>query len=427
MSLGRPDNAIARRLNRALTGTFLSLRHRNFRLYFVGQIVSNTGNWLTNVALILLVLELTGSGLAVGLLAACQFGPILFLSAWGGALADRSDKRRFLLLTQSLEMAESIGLAILAFLPHPPLAGLYGLAVVGGTLLAFDNPLRRSFVSEMVPVEDIPNAVVLYSAVVNVSRIFGPALAGLLVATVGFGWCFALDAASYVAVLVCLHIMRPADLYRRPPTPRAKGEVREGLRYVRSMPSLWISFVMLAAIGTLSYNFTVTLPLFVTDGLHSTGTVFTVLYSVLSAGAVVSALVVAHRNLVGMRHIIIGAVALGVTMLLLAAVPGVDAAVPVVFLVGMASILYLTSTTAIVQVEGKAEMHGRVLALQTVLVAGTTPIGGPLLGWLADTLGGRAPLVFGGVVSLVAAAFGFVANRRYIPRRRDGVDPTGAP
>jgi MFS family permease len=426
VSLGIPDNAATRRLNRALARTFLSLRHRNFRLYFIGQIVSNTGNWLTNVALILLVLKLTGSGLAVGLLAACQFGPILFLSAWGGALADRSDKRRFLLLTQSLEMAESIGLAILAFLPHPPLAGLYGLAVVGGTLLAFDNPLRRSFVSEMVPVEDIPNAVVLYSAVVNVSRIFGPALAGLLVATVGFGWCFALDAASYVAVLVCLHIMRPVELYRRPPTPRAKGEVREGLRYVRSMPSLWISFVMLAAIGTLSYNFNVTLPLFVTDGLHSTGTVFTVLYSVLSAGAVVSALVVAHRSLVRMRHIIIGAVALGVTMLLLAAVPGVGAAVPVVFLVGMASILYLTSTTAIVQVEGKAEMHGRVLALQTVLVAGTTPIGGPLLGWLADTLGGRAPLVLGGVVSLVAAAFGFVANRRYIPRRRDGVAPTGA-
>jgi len=427
VSLGIPDNSITRRLNRALAATFLSLRHRNFRLYFIGQIVSNTGNWLTNVALILLVLKLTGSGLAVGLLAACQFGPILFLSAWGGALADRSDKRRFLLLTQSLEMAESIGLAILAFLPHPPLAGLYGLAVVGGTLLAFDNPLRRSFVSEMVPVEDIPNAVVLYSAVVNVSRIFGPALAGLLVATVGFGWCFVLDAASYVAVLVCLHIMRPVELYRRPPTPRAKGEVREGLRYVRSMPSLWISFVMLAAIGTLSYNFNVTLPLFVTDGLHSTGTVFTVLYSVLSAGAVVSALVVAHRSLVRMRHIIIGAVALGVTMLLLAAVPGVGAAVPVVFLVGMASILYLTSTTAIVQVEGKAEMHGRVLALQTVLIAGTTPIGGPLLGWLADTLGGRAPLVLGGVVSLVAAAFGFVANRRYIPRRRDGVAPTGAP
>ncbi len=405
------------RPERGLGRTFHSLRHRNFRLYFTGQLVSNTGNWLTNVALVLLVLDLTGSGFDVGLLAACQFGPILFLSAWAGAVADRSDKRRFLLVTQSLEMAESVGLAVLAFMPHPPLAGLYLLAVAGGTLLAFDNPLRRSFVSEMVPSEDIPNAVVLYSTVVNVSRIFGPALAGLLVATVGYGWCFALDAATYLAVLFCLYVMRPAELHRRPAQPRHKGEVREGLRYVRSMPTLWISFAMLAAIGTLSYNFNVTLPLFVTDGLGSSGTVFTILYSIYSAGAVVSALIVADRSLVRMVHIVIGAAALGATMLLLAAVPSVGFAVPIVFLVGMASILYLTATTALVQVEGKPEMHGRVLSLQTVLMVGTTPVGGPLLGWMADTVGGRAPIVLGGVVALLAAAFGAVASRRYIHRQ----------
>jgi MFS family permease len=422
MTSRSPHSPIPARLDREIRRTFHSLRHRNFRLYFVGQMISNTGNWLTNVALILLVLELTGSGLAVGVLAACQFGPILLLSAWAGALADRTDKRRFLMLTQSLEMIESIGLAVLAFLPHPPLAGLYALAVAGGILLAFDNPLRRSFVSEMVPADDIPNAVVLYSTVVNVSRIFGPALAGLLVATVGFGWCFALDASTYLAVLLCLDVMRPAELHRRPPKPRQRGEVRAGLRYVRSIPSLWISFVMLAAIGTLAYSFSVTLPLFVTDGLHSSGTAFTVLYSIFSAGAVVSALLVAHRNLVQIRHIIIGAAALGVAMLLLAAVPGVDAAVPVVFLVGMASILYLTATTAIVQVEGKPEMHGRVLALQTVLIAGTTPIGGPFLGWLADALGGRAPLVLGGIVSLIAAAFGYSASRRFCAPRMDPDD-----
>jgi MFS family permease len=389
--------------------------------------VSNTGNWLTNVALILLVLNITGSGLAVGLLAACEYGPILFLSAWAGALADRSDKLRFLMVTQSLEMAESIGLAVLAFLPHPPLVGLYLLAAVGGTLLAFDNPLRRSFVSEMVPASDIPNAVVLYSTVVNVSRIFGPALAGLLVVTLGFGWCFAIDASTYLAVLCCLVIMRPAELYRRPRTPRTRREVREGLRYVRSMPSLWISFVMLAAIGTLSYNFSVTLPLFVTDSLRSTGAVFTVLYSIFSAGAVVSALIVAHRGFVRLQHIILGAVALGISMLLLASVPGVGTAVPVIFVVGMASILYLTATTAIVQVEGNAEMHGRVLALQTVLIAGTTPIGGPLLGWLADAMGGRAPLVLGGVVSLMAAAFGFFASRHYFPKAPGEDDALAGP
>lgn len=419
MSSGSPQNPGGTRLGRTLRKTFLSLRNRNFRLYFIGQLISNTGNWLTNVACILLVLKLTGSGLAVGVLAACQFGPTLFLSAWAGAIADRSDKRRMLLLTQSLEMAQSIGLAILAFMPHPPLGGLYALAIGGGILLAFDSPFRRSFVPEMVPAEDIPNAVVLYSTIVNVSRIFGPALAGLLAVTVGYGWCFTIDAASYLVVLFCLYIMRPAELHRRPPKPRTKGEIREGLRYVMSMPSLWISFVMFIAIGMLSYNFTVTLPLFVTDALHSRPVVFTILYSVYSFGAVVSALVVAHRGLVRIRHIILGAVALGLTMLLLASVPGVGAAVPAVFLVGMASILYMTATMAIVQVEGKPEMHGRALALQNVIIGGTALIGGPVLGRLADAMGGRAPIILGGIVCLASATFGYFATRRYVHRTPD--------
>ncbi len=413
MSPGSEENLSANRLSVALRKTFLSLRNRNFRLYFFGQLISNTGNWLTNVALILLVLKITGSGFAVGILAACQCGPILFLSAWAGAIADRSDKRYFLLLTQSLEMSESIGLAILAFMPHPSLVGLYMLAAGGGILLAFDNPLRRSFVSEMVPAEDIPNAVVLYSTIVNVSRIFGPALAGLLVVTLGYGWCFTLDAISYLAVLFCLYIMRPAELHRLPPKPRVKGEVREGLRYVMSMPSLWISFVMLAAIGTFAYNFNVTLPLFVTDTLHRSGEVFTILYSIFSFGAVVSALAVAQRGLVRMRHIIFGAAALGFTMILLGSTPGVGAAVPAVFLVGMSSIIYMTATTAIVQIESKPEMRGRVLALQTVLMVGTTPIGGPLVGWLADTTGGRLPIILGGIVCLMAAAFGYFISRHH--------------
>jgi MFS family permease len=395
--------------------TFQSLAHRNFRLFFFGQLVSNTGNWLTTVALTLLVLTLTGSGLAVGLMSACQFGPILILTAWGGALADRADKRRFLMVTQSLEMAESVGLAVLAFLPHPPLAGLYSLAIVGGILLAFDNPLRRSFVSEMVPPPDLPNAVVLYSTIVNASRIFGPALAGLLVVTLGYGWAFTIDAASYLAVLACLVAMRVSELHRTPPAPRARGQVREGLGHVWAIPSLRISFVMLAAIGTLAYNYNVTLPLFVTDSLGRSATVFTILLSVLSAGSVAAALLIAHRAMVRMRHIISGAVAMGITMLLLAAAPTVAIAIPVVFLVGMASILYLTATMALVQLDERTEMTARVLALQTVLVAGTTPLGGPLLGWLADARGGRAPLVLGGVVCLGAAVYGTLASRRLGP------------
>ncbi len=401
------------KFGKSINKTFYSLRNRNYRLYFTGQLISVTGNWLTNVALTLLVLKVTGSGFAVGLLAAFQYGPILLLTAWAGALADRADKRHLLFVTQTLEMCQSAGLAVMAFLPHPPLAGLYALAAAGGLFLAFDNPLRRSFVTEMVPPEDIPNAVVLNSVMFNIARIAGPALAGLLIVTVGFGWCFAIDAGTYLAVLYGLYIMRPSELRRHAHRPRVKGEVREGLRYIASMPSLWISFAMVAAIQMLSYNFSTTLPLFVTKALHSSPGTFTLLYSTLSLGAVVSGLIVAQRGLVQLRYIIIGAFAMGTCMLLLSSAPNIGSAVPAVFLTGASAIVFLTATTAIIQVEGKHEMHGRLLALQSVLTGAGSALGGPILGWLADARGGRAPLVLGGAVCVAAAIFGNFANRRY--------------
>ena len=413
----RPRWPFKGRLGTTAHSTFASLRTRNFRLFFIGQTVSNTGNWLTNLALTLLVLHLTNSGVAIGLLSAVQYGPILLFSINAGAVADRHNKRHLLFVTQSLEMVESIVLACLAFMDHPPLVALYATAAVGGTLLALDNPLRRSFVTEMVPEEDRANAVVLYSLIVNVARIFGPALAGVLVVTVGYGWCFSVDAASYLVVLVALWMMRPAELRRSAAAPRAKREIRLGLRYVADTPNLWISFVMLGAVGLLSYNyFNITLPLFAIRSLHGGARTFTLLYSTFSAGAVVSALIIANKKLVHIRHIIIGAAAFGVTMLGLAIAPNTGAAIPATFLVGLAAILYMTSTTAIVQVEADPAFHGRILALQTFLLRGTTPIGGPILGWLADTMGPRAPIVLGGIVCLVAAVFGLVA--RHVVLRR---------
>lgn len=397
----------------AIGQTFESLQTRNFRLFFIGQTISNSGNWLTNVALTLLVLHLTGSGIAVGLLAACQYGPILVLSPAAGAVADRSDKRKLLFYTQGLEMAQSVGLAILAFLPHPPLVGLYVIALAGGILLSLDNPLRRSFVSEMVPKSAIPNAVVLYSTIVNVSRIFGPALAGLLADKLGFGWCFTLDALSYSAVIFCLYLMRPAELYRQPVKLRGRGAVVEGIRYIASQPVLWIPYAMLVAIGTLAYNFNVSLPLFVTGALHQSGKTFTFLYSAFSLGAVASALAVARRAMVRMRHILGGGIALGCMMLLLSAAPNVYVATPIIFFTGAASILYMTATTAIVQVEAKPEMHGRILALQTAVVGGSSALGGPIVGGLADFCGARSPLVLGGVVCLLTVCLGAFAARRH--------------
>jgi MFS family permease len=393
--------------------TLSSFRSRNFRLFFVGQTVSNTGNWLTMVALTLLVLHRAGSGVAVGLLAACQFGPILLLSAWAGVVVDRTNKRRLLVITQTLEMCQSFALAALAFMHQAPLGAFYVTAAAGGCLLAFDNPVRRTFVNEMVPLEDVANAVTLYSAMVNISRVLGPAIAGLLIVTVGYGWCFTVDAFSYVAVLTALGMMRPAELRPVAVTPRGAGQVRAGLRYIAGIPVLWVTFVMLLIVGTLSYNFTVVFPLFVEKGLNGSDAAYTLVYSAFSGGAVLGALVVARRTTATIRTVAIGAACLGVAMLLLSAVPNVAFAVVLAAAVGAASVAYLTATVALAQIRTEQHMIGRVLAIQTVLLVGTTPIGGPILGAIADAVGARAPVVIGGVGALMAAAFGMWAARRF--------------
>jgi MFS family permease len=398
-----------------LSRTFHALESRNFRLFFIGQTISNSGNFLTNVALILFVLRLTHSGFAIGALAACQFGPMLLFSPLAGAVADRGEKRTLLLVTQSLEMLQSVGLALLAFQPQPSLVALYGLALFGGVLLAFDNPLRRSFVPEMVPKEDLANAVVLYSAIVSVSQIVGPALAGLIVTTLGYGWCFAIDAASYLAVIAGILMMRTGELRRPPPVARAPHAVREGFRYVLSVRDLWLSFAMFAVIGTFSFNFRVALPLFVTRSLHSTDVAFTGLYTISSVGALVGALLVAQRKLVELRHVIGASLAFGVAMLLLSVAPSVTLAAPAVFLVGGAGIVYMTATTSLAQVDTRRDMVGRVLALQTALIGGTSLLGGPLVGRLADLAGGRAPIAVGGVACLVAAVAARAVRARPAP------------
>ncbi len=390
------------------TGTFSSLKHRNFRLYFFTQLVSNSGNWLTNVALTLLVLKLIGTGVSVGILVACQYGPILLLTAWGGSIADRVDKRKALLLTQCLEMLQSCALAVLAFTKHPHLNVIYAVALLGGILLSFDNPLRRSFVSEMVAPEDIPNAVVMYTTIINFSRIIGPLIAGILVSSVGFGWCFTIDAISYATVISGLLAMRPRDLFRSESKGISNGGVREGIRYVRSHRVLWASFAMLALIGIFSYNFTVTFPLFTKDSLHRSTHVFTEIFSVYGVGALISALLVAKKSLVKLQHIILGAAGLGAALIFLALSPNLWVALIASLAVGMTSIIFTTASTTFLQVSVDPEIRGRVLSFQMVLTVGSVPIGGIIMGWLADHHGGRIPLVIGGVAALVAAVVGKV-------------------
>ena len=410
------------RLASATRETFASFRVRNFRLFFMGQGISQIGNWLTLIAQTLLVLDLTGDGVAVWLLVACQFAPVLILGAWAGLVADRSDKRRLLFIVQVGAMAQSFVLAGLAFMDEPPLAAIYVVAAFGGLCMAFDNPARRAFVVEMVPEDMVHNAVSLNSAMMTSSRVIGPALGGLLITTVGYGWAFALDGFSYLAVLVGLWLMRTEDLRPSTPAPRGKGQVREGLRYVRRTPVLFVPLVMMLFVGTLAFNFQVTLPLLVTRTFDRSKVAFTVLFSVISLGSLVGALWTARRRTIGVADVIRASLGFGLALLALAMAPTVAWAFPLGFVLGMTSIGFLTASTAIVQTEAAPEMRGRVLALQAMVFLGSTPIGGPIVGAIAEYVGPRWAVAVGGLAALGAAAWGTLALRDQ--RRQDEADLT---
>jgi MFS family permease len=402
------------RVRKASAETFRSLHVRNFRLFFSGQAVSQIGNWLTLVAQSLLVLKLTHSGIALGLLAACQFGPVLLFGAYAGLVADRSDKRRLLLIVQVLAMGQSFLLAALAFTDHPPVAAIYVIAFVGGVATAFDNPARRAFVVEMVPVGDVNNAIALNSAMMTGSRVVGPALAGLLITTVGFGWCFLLDGVSYVAVLIGLYAMDTTALRPSPATPRGKGQVREGIRYARSVPELWVPLVMMAVIGTLTFNFQTVMPLFATRDLHGSVVTFTLIMSVVSLGSVLGALRAARNRSISVADVTRSALLFGVAMTLLTVVPNQGFAFPAAFLMGLASISFMTACSTIVQVRTDPMMRGRVLALQAMVFMGSTPIGGPIVGTIAQAWGARYSLALGAIACFAAGAYG---HWRQVPER----------
>jgi MFS family permease len=404
------------RVRGATRDTFRSLHTRNFRLFFAGQLISQIGNWLTMIAMTLLVLHLTDSGIAIGVLVGCQFAPVLVLGPWAGLIADRSDKRRLLLIVQMLAMAQSFVLAALAFTHDPPVLAIYAVALAGGFCTAFDNPTRRSFVVEMVPEEDMQNAVSLNSALMTSARVVGPALAGLLVHTVGFGWAFAVDGLSYTAVLIGLKMMRTEELRPSPIATKAKGQVRAGLRYVRSVPDLWVPLVMMTVVGTLAFNFSVVMPLLAIRTFDGDDGTFTLLYSVVSVGALVGALATARRKTIEIHHLVLASFGFGVAMVALAAAPTLALAFPAALFVGLASIGFLTASTAIVQVRAAPEMRGRVLALQAMVFLGSTPIGGPILGAVSDAWGARAGLLVGASACFAAAAIGSLAVRRAAAR-----------
>lgn len=396
---------------------FRSLHVRNFRLFFGGQLVSQVGNWLTLVAQALLVLKLTDNGVALGVLSAAQFGPVLLLGPWAGLVADRSDKRRLLLIVQTIAMIQSFTLAALAFSGNPPVWSIYLVAFAGGLTVAFDNPARRAFVVEMVPQDDMQNAVSLNSTLMTGSRVVGPALAGLLITTVGFGWAFLGDGVSYLAVLAALWMMRTEELHPAPVTPKAKRQVREGLRYARSVRELWVPLVMMAVVGTLAYNFQTVFPIYATRDLHGTATTFTWLFSLVSLGSLVGALRTARRTSIDVRGVALAALGYGATLGLMAVAPSEWVAFGFALLLGVASISFLVASTAIVQIESAPEMRGRVLALQAMLFLGSTPIGGPVVGWISEHAGARYAVALGAVAATGAGLWGLLMARRAVPAR----------
>ena len=387
----------------AVRRSFDSLSVHNYRRYFAGQLVSLSGNWMQTVAEVWLILGLTGSGVAVGLTTALQFLPILLFGAWGGLLADRFAKRRLLVVTQSLMALPALALFALSTVGTVTPLMVYALVFVRGTVNAVDNPTRQSFVFEMVGPERVVNAVSLNSVLVHSARIAGPALAGVLIATVGVEPCFVINALSFGAMIVALVGMDPAQLRPAPRAHRARGAVRSALRYVRETPELAVPLALMALVGTLGFNFQVILPLLARFSFDGGASAYAALICAMGIGSVIGALVTGARGRTGPGLITAAALAFGLTALLAAAMPTLALEIPVLALLGAASVTFAASINSTLQLAVSPEMRGRVMALYSIVFLGSTPIGGPLAGWLSQAYDPRVALLLAASAGLAAA------------------------
>jgi MFS family permease len=410
-------------VRRYLRATFASLHNRNYRLFFAGQSVSMVGTWMQKVAQAWLVLELTDSGVMLGVTAALQQLPTLVLTPWGGLLADRLDKRKILLVTQALCAAPALALGILTLTDNVTIWVVMALALLLGVIESLDKPARHTFVSEIVGNDHIANAVTLNNVIVNIGKVAGPAVAGILIATVGLAPSFLINAASFVAVLVGLALIRTGDLTRATPTPRARGQLREGLRYVRGRPDLLAPLVLMTVTGLLAYEWTVMLPLLARDTFDGGADAAGLMFTAMGAGAIVGGLALAAvLKATTNRLVALGLVFAG-TLVATAAAPSLTVALGCLVVVGAASVAFRTVASSVLQLRAEPEMRGRVIALLMVAIGGTTPIGGPLVGWIGDRYGARTTLVVAAVGTAVAAW----AALRYMRRHAVPATPDPAP
>ena len=383
--------------------TFSSLRVRNFRLYFTAQLISVSGTWMQSVAQAWLVLHLTGSGVDLGIVVGLQFLPMLVFGPFGGLVADRVDKRRLLFLTQTAGGLLALGLGVLVVTHTVVLWQVYVLAGLLGVVNLFDNPARQTFMIEMVGRDDLPNAVSLNAVVMNASRVVGPAIGGVIITIFGLGICFFVNAASYVAVIVGLSMMRTAELHPTAPVERARGQVRDGFRYVWATPALRNVLLSVALIGIFAYNFTVTLALLAKVTFHGGAGAYALLTSCMGAGAIVGGLVAAHRARPTPRLLQVLALIFGGLLAAVAVAPTLLAADLLIVLMGAASIGFIATANATLQLTADPAMRGRVMALYAMAFLGTTPIGAPLVGAIAQWTNPRVALLVGAVATVVSA------------------------
>ena len=397
--------------------TFTSLNIRNYRLYFIGQSISLPGTWMQTIGQAWLVLKLTNSGTALGLVTALQFLPVLFFGAMGGVIADRLSKRKILYFTQTGSAALALILGILVAVNVIQLWMIYILASLLGLINAIDNPTRRTFILEIVGGKDLRNAITLFSTAFNLSRVIGPAIAGIIIASLGLAPCFILNAVSFITLLVCLYMMNAGELHFAEPVKRAKGQLREGFRYVRNTPLLRNVLIMMAIIGTLTYEFQVNLPLIAKFTFNGNAGYYALLNSAMGIGAVFGGLATASRKKTSVRSLIKTAIFFGAAVVIAALAPSFHIALFAMVIVGVFSIIFTSLGDTLLQLESAPNMRSRVVALWSVAFLGSTPIGGPIIGWIGEYASPRWSLSVSGLAAVVAGIFGLITLWNYSPKK----------
>lgn len=388
-----------------MSRTFQSLSLHNFRLWFFASIVASTGVWMQRVAQDWLVLTVLSahSGTQIGIVTALQFLPILLLSPWAGVLADRLDRRRLLQATQSANVLLGLVLGALVLTDTALLWHVHVLALIGGVASAIDSPARQAFVSELVPAESLPNAVGLNSTAFNTARLIGPAVSGLLIEAVGIGWVFVVDAALFLAPVTALALMRAGELVPRSVVPRQKGQIREGVAYVRARPDIVLVLCVVAVVSALGMNFQMTSALMATEVYGKQAGSYGILGSFMAVGALAGSLLAARRRLPRLRLIVSGAAVYGVLEILMGLAPSYWSFALLAIPTGLAMLTMVTSANATVQITTDEDVRGRVMALYTMIFLGSTPIGSPLVGWVGEVFGARWSILVGGIGSLAVA------------------------